>query len=236
VQVGADWSINPLGYQTVLLGVLGGYVGSKVEFNSPTTVDFSGGSVGAYATYLNRGFFADALFLANFLSMDVKFNQFGLGTQSADVTSYGGRLDVGYRWNFNPTWFVEPLATIQYVSNQFDDLVFPGTTASLDGDYWRGRLGARLGTVWVSGGWRLQPSVTASAWFTDNPNNNVSLFSGGFIESLADPNPRKTYGEIGGALSAIQLGGAWASFIKGDYRFADDYRGGRVQGGVRYQW
>ena len=38
------------------------------------------------------------------------------------------------------------------------------------------------------------------------------------------------------ALNVIDLATRWSAFVKGDYRFANDYWGGSVKGGVRYQW
>ena len=35
---------------------------------------------------------------------------------------------------------------------------------------------------------------------------------------------------------SIDLASRWSAFVKGDYRFANDYYGGSVKGGVRFQW
>src|SRR5262245_31920079 len=54
----------------LILGAFGGYTTANVDFKSaPVSQSFSGGSVGTYATYVNGGFFADAIFKADFLSL-----------------------------------------------------------------------------------------------------------------------------------------------------------------------
>jgi hypothetical protein len=73
-----------------------------VNFNSGTSVHFQGGNIGTYATYLNGSWFADALFLANFMSAN--FNSSpdlqGLGVSgfgtNTNVQQFGGHLDIGY--------------------------------------------------------------------------------------------------------------------------------------------
>jgi len=37
-------------------------------------------------------------------------------------------------------------------------------------------------------------------------------------------------------LNVFALGGGWSGFVKGDYRFANGYSAGTVDGGMRYQW
>ncbi|MEM8575890.1 MAG: autotransporter outer membrane beta-barrel domain-containing protein, partial [Pseudomonadota bacterium] len=64
LQVGVDMGqYDVLSQGDVLIfGVLGGFVGGKLDYDSlADTFDFSGGQVGAYATYLNGGLFVDTL-------------------------------------------------------------------------------------------------------------------------------------------------------------------------------
>src|SRR5437588_9390029 len=104
------------------MGLMAGYVGSKVGFDdSLTSTTFSGGNVGAYATLLHGGFFAD--FLAKADVLDMKFNNNIFGAQSVGVVTYGARLDTGYRFNWHTAWFAEPLATIEYVKSDLSNLV-----------------------------------------------------------------------------------------------------------------
>jgi outer membrane autotransporter protein len=235
VQAGVDWSSNRVGYSTIIVGLMGGYVGSKVEFNgSSTSATFAGGTVGGYATYLNRGFFVDTLLMANFLNLDYR-SQFAAFNE-ASVMSFGGHIDAGYRFNMAPGWFVEPLGTLEFVHSDFDDLSVPGASVSLGGSTWRGRLGARFGTAWMSGGYRLEPSFTASVWHKFSGEQSASLTSGGYTVTVFDPNQHDTYGEVGAAINIFEVAGSWSGFLKGDFRFADGYHGGSAKGGVRFHW
>lgn len=246
-QIGYDWAFMRTGYSTVLVGLLGGANESTVNFASGTKVNFQGGNAGAYATFLNRGFFADGLFLANWMSMDYTSagSLFGLGGSSvanvaanSDMSQYGGRIDSGYRFQFNP-WFIEPQLTAEVVHTSFGNLPFPivGTNVQLDDDFSvRGRLGGRIGTTWVTSGWRIEPSIDGGVWETFAGNNGAVLTNNGFALDLTDPNNNKTLGEIGGMLNFYQIGTNWSAFVKGDYRFADQYTSGSVKGGMRYQW
>ncbi len=108
------------------LRVTAGYLSSKANFDSSTSARFEGGSAGVYATYLNRGFYVDALFMANFLTMNytnplLNFQFAGNGISHSRVNSYGGHIDTGYKFAMQGNWFVEPQAAIQYVTTQFDN-------------------------------------------------------------------------------------------------------------------
>jgi hypothetical protein len=243
-QMGYDWAFMRTGFSAVLVGLMGGADGSTVNFGGGNKVTFQGGNAGAYATVLNHGFFVDSLFLANFMSMDYTAGGtlFGGGVPNTGVNTnvqqYGGRMDAGYRFQFNP-WFFEPQLTAEVVHSNFGNLPFPtvGTVVQVDDDTSvRGRLGGRLGTSFVTGNWRIEPSVTGGVWETLSGNNGAVLTSNGFALDLSDPSNNKTQGEVGGMLNFFQLGTNWSAFVKGDYRFASEYTSGSVKGGVRYQW
>jgi hypothetical protein len=254
VQIGADFAAFNWASGTLFAGVLGGAEDSTVNFNSGTSVHFQGGNIGAYTTYLNAGWFADALFLANFMSANFNASPdlqglgvSGFGTNT-NVQQFGGHLDMGYRFQWNP-WFFEPQATIEVVHTEFcgstaincfnnPGVVFANTVVSLDDTSVRGRLGARVGlTGWQWAGWTVEPSVTGSVWETFTGNNVASLTSNGFVLDLNDVNQHKTQGEVGGMVNVFGgLGSPWSGFVKGDYRFASGYSDGSVKGGLRYQW
>jgi outer membrane autotransporter protein len=234
VQGGVDWATNRLGYSSFMVGVLAGYVGSNVDFTSLSRATFSGGNVGAYATFLNGGLFADSLIMANF--GDMRFKSAPLLNTKSNVATFGGHFDFGYRFPMQGGWFAEPLASLEYVKAVFQDMAIPGTTVALGGDSVRGRLGARFGTTFVSGSMRMEPSLTLSLWNNFRGDNTTTLTSGGFVVDLPDAGTTKTYGEVGLALNVFELGTHWSGFLKGDARFGNSYRGGSAKGGFRYQW
>jgi outer membrane autotransporter protein len=215
---------------------MGEYVRSKVDFNhSSTEATFEGGSVGAYATYLNGNYFADLLVKADLLNL--AFDNYVLGSRDADVTSLGGRLDLGYRFNLPGTWFAEPLATVEYVSTDFSNLSYPGAVVSFDDqDSPRGRLGLRVGTPWTLFGYRAEWSVIGSVWHRFTEENSVTLTSSGSAFSFADREADKTYGEVGAMLNLFAADGRTSAFAKTDVRFGENLLGTSIKAGLRYQW
>jgi autotransporter family porin len=236
VQAGIDFPVLTSPSSAVVLGVMAGYVHSKVEFDhSPSQATFEGGNVGVYATYLDGNFFADALFKADFL--DMRFSNAVLGRDTADVTNYGARLDMGYRFNVAPAWFVEPLATIEYVTTEMDGLRFGGNRVAFeDNDSTRGRLGLRLGTQWQLFGHRVESSIIGSLWHRFSDENAATLTSTGETFSFRDHSSTETYGEIGTMHNIFSLAGNASAFIKSDIRFGDDLLGTSLKAGVRIQW
>ena len=244
VQMGADWALMRAPYSVVLVGLLGGASESTVNFASGTKVKFQGGDAGAYATFINHGFFVDALFMGNWMSADytssgIPFVGLGFSNlgQNVDLQQYGGRIDGGYRFQFNP-WFFEPQVTAEIVHTNWGTFNFPqvATTINVSNDTEvAGRLGGRVGTTWLTGWGRIEPSVFGGVWENFQGNNGAVLTNNGFATDLAASNV-KTVGEVGGLLNFFQTGNTMSAFLKGEYRFGDSYNSGSVEAGVRYQW
>ena len=259
VQAGFDFAAQKTGYENFIFGFLAGAVDSKVNFASGTGVKLSGGNIGVYATLINHGLFADALLLANFMTMNYDHSQ-ALQDNSSTVVTFGGHLDMGYRFNFGGyaaqptydmytkaphpapsrwTWFFEPLATLEGMVTTFRSFDLPGVSnLDLNPDKvdLRSRLGARIGTTIVKHGLQFEPSLTAGVWHNFSGYNTVDFTSDCYTLNLQDANAHLTYGEVGLALNVLDLGSRWSAFLKGDYRFAHDYNGGGVKGGFRFQW
>ena len=104
-----------------MVGLLGGYLDSNLKFNaSSNSIDYTGGTVGAYATYINRGFYLDTIFKADLLKMKWNANTlaaFGVAAPETDANSYGIQADTGYRFQ-NGATFWEPLGTHRLVAHQ----------------------------------------------------------------------------------------------------------------------
>jgi outer membrane autotransporter protein len=236
LQAGIDFPVL-LGPQSAfILGVLGGYMNSTVAFKNSTTnsnATYRGGTVGAYATFLHGGFFADLLFKADLL--DMKFNNDVLGANSANIANYGAHLDVGYRFPVWATAFVEPLASVEYVRSEFGNLVVPGSVVRFgNDDTTRGRLGLRFGATSNFGTVRVEPSVTGSVWHRFSGDNPATVTSAGVGFGFTDRTTDKTYGEVGAMLN-IFAGNA-SGFVKADVRFGEKLFGAGGKIGVRYQW
>ncbi|MGH6726733.1 MAG: autotransporter domain-containing protein, partial [Pseudolabrys sp.] len=238
MQVGLDFAAERRGYENFIFGLMAGAVDSKVDFASGTSTKFSGGNLGLYATLINGNFFVDALLLADFLN--ITYNHSTLLTSTAgSVNNIGGHVDMGYRFNMKNNWFWEPLATVDAVWTDFRKLDLPGVALDLntnDNENLRGRLGVRVGTSYLNGGYRIEPSVTAGVWHAFAGDNSGMLTSGVYTLNLTDASSHLTYGEVGAAVNVVELGSRWSGYVKGDVRFGDDYWGGSVKGGARFQW
>lgn len=208
-----------------IFGLLGGYAGSNLDFdNSATEADYSAGSVGAYLTYLNGGLFIDATIKADFGTIDYSTHAGGgySDSTSADYTSVGGVLDAGYRFNMASGWFIEPKATLSYVSTDIDDITVLGTGVAFnDGDSFRGRLGARVGTSIINGGNLIEPYLEASVWNEFDGDYQAALFSNNF-EVPVSHDVSGVYGEVTAGASVINVGNGWSGFAKGAVQFGDD--------------
>ncbi len=226
--------------ETWLFGVMAGYVGSDLDFDkSGTDVDYRAGSAGAYATYLNGGFFADAAVKADFGKISYK-SDLGGGFQDGfkgDFTSVGLIVDTGHRFTGNSAWFVEPKATLAYVHTRYDDATVLGTGVDMrDADSLRGRLGARVGTQLNRNGDIVEPWVEASAWHEFKGDYRTDLVSNGYVAPVSY-DLGGTFGEVAGGLNFFGVESGWSSFAKGAVQFgSDDHLGFSGNMGIRKAW
>jgi outer membrane autotransporter protein len=237
VEAGFDFPVAMSDQTVVLLGVTAGYVGSKVDFNDDRNdATLIGPNVGAYATLLHGGLFVDLLFKADLLEM--RYTNAVLGRHTADVNTWGGHLDIGYRFAGASGWFMEPLGTLTYVKNDFTDLVVPGSLVRFDdNDSFMGRLGLRVGQTLHYGSYNLEPSITISVWHEMSSDNTAALTSSGTTFVFTDRTMDKTYAEVSTQLNLFNLNNKVTGFAKADMRYGtDDLFGVTGKLGVRYSW
>ena len=219
-----------------LFGIMGGYTGSNLDFDgSNTDVDYQQGSIGAYVTYLNGGFFADAAVKADFGNIDYS-TQFG-GDDSGDYTSIGVIVDTGYRYNGASGWFIEPKATLAYVNTDFDDLEVLGTGVEMsDGDSLRGRLGVRVGGTMMRDANLIEPYLEASLWNEFDGDYDAGIVSNGFNLPV-NYDAGGLSGEVAAGANIINVGNGWNAFAKGAVQFGeDDLLGFSGNLGFRKNW
>jgi hypothetical protein len=223
-----------------VFGVLGGYTHSDLGFHKSTTdVDFDGGTVGAYATYLNGGWFVDGKFSADLGTMDYKNSTPNLSAKdNSNFQSYGFTLDTGHRSNLGYGTFFEPGATLSYVATNIDSIKIYGSDVNFDnGDSLLGRVGIRVGTAFVNSGYRVEPFLGLSALYEFLGDNTASLTSNGYSLS-ADNDTKGAMGEVSGGVNLFSLDNSGTSaFAKGDFTFGEDNLIGYAgQLGVRVAW
>ncbi|BAQ16848.1 pertactin-like passenger domain-containing protein [Methyloceanibacter caenitepidi] len=220
----------------LIFGVLGGFVGAGLDYDSlGDNFDFSGGQVGAYATYLKGGLFVDTLLNVHLYEIDTP--NFGF-PDSLNATTVGLRTDAGYRFgSFTGGAFFEPLATIEIAWADIDGFNVGGNKVSFSDDAnVRGRIGGRVGTTtqaWE--GTMMEPFLIASLWGNLSEDNSARLVSSGttfqFQDDLDD-----VWGELSAGVNLFNFSQTTAVFAKVDYTFGEDVQGLGGKAGVRVAW
>lgn len=235
-QAGIDRTISGLTSSDdgLLIGVLGGYLQSKLNVkNAPTTVDTSGGSVGVFGSYLRGPFFVDLSLRADLLSLD--YND-GMTAATIGARNYNAVFSMGYK--IGTTYYVEPVTGFEYTRSTFErPIAGPGYVVNLnDGENLRARVGARFGTVFVMNNLRIEPSVLVNLWGTIR-NTNSTFFTSAATGDLILPDRKdRPYVEISPSVNFIALQTGVSAFARAEIRTGENLTsyGGRL--GVRYQW
>ena len=237
LMAGADLVISGLTAPDdgLILGVLGGYTTASVRLNqSAARQDYDGGTVGGYATYLKGAFFADVLFKTDLLGLDITAP--GV-RQSTGLQNYNVLGNIGYRFDLPHALYIEPTAGLEYVATVFDrtPALAAGSVPLQDGDAFRGRIGARLGTEFVENNIRVEPSITGLIYDVFTESGTTTTFgSGTRLTGLT--NVGKVRGEIQASINFLNLKTGLSGFLRADYRIGDDLLGGGGRAGIRYQW
>ncbi|UDL88488.1 autotransporter domain-containing protein [Mesorhizobium sp. PAMC28654] len=233
---GVDMGIEGVAGGDVMFGLMAGYVTSTLDFTATgDSWKYKGGTVGAYATYLNGGFYLDGLLKADFLSVDIN-DQGGVpGSASTNATNIGVRLDTGYR--FATGWgFIEPQASLEWVHTQMDSLsIFGGDVSFDNGGSGRGRVGVRVGKDMQMNGMTVTPDLTLSVWNHFGSSNSVGINFPGNAFSASDSTGNGTFGEVGAGVSVASANN-WSGVVRGSYRFGDGSNAGSLGATLRYNW
>jgi hypothetical protein len=251
-----------------IVGILTGYISSDVRLNATAVstnlglvgngfahmlAQLSGGSVGAYATYFNNGFSADATVKYDFSNLSETFQDnrafvvappagtpsLLVGGGSANVTTGNFIGNVNYRFYLSPFYWLEPTAGVDYTYSNFNG---SGAAAlGLASSYLvRVQGGARIGTdSLVLGAYRLSVSLTGLAY-------DDVVVRGGFIpgagynsnaanDLLAQSDQGRVRGQ--GILAAnLDLGHGISTFAQANVRGGSNLFGVGGRAGIRYQW
>ena len=227
-------------YDAVVFGLMGGYISSNVNFkSSPTSFKYTGGTVGLSGSYINNGFFADALIKADFLNVSMKFPSladFGVSSASQNVTNLGGLANFGYRWDAGP-WYLEPIITVQYVQTKIGSFALPGLTADFpNGEDLRIGGGARVGAIWISTrNYEIDSSATAKVWDIVVAKEKVTLVTDGSDLTLSDKFD-KIFGEVSTQINITNKASGWTAFTSGSVKFNSEMITYTGKGGVRYEF
>jgi outer membrane autotransporter protein len=217
----------------LLLGALIGYENSHVDLKaSPTAQNYEGSSVGAYASYFNGNWFTDLMFKTDFLGVTV--NGGGIN-QNANLINYDVSGNIGYKFDLPYKFYVEPTAGLEYINSVFggETAFSPSTIALNNGEATRGRIGARVGTEFITNGIRIEPSLTGYVYSVLSATGNALVFSGTGITLPSDVD--KVRGEVQAAVNFFNLTNGVSGFVRADTRFGSGLTAGGVRVGLRYQ-
>lgn len=216
VMFGADGAISAANGGTWLLGLTGGVTQSKVNFSTSTTeMNYTAGSVGAYASFVRGGGFFNALLKADMGSTDYTMsNGAGLSArESFETSAFGLLLDAGYRFRSGVA-FIEPSFSVSSVSSKVKDKEFLATRVDFsNGTSLRSKLTLATGFSAAWGGTRWEPYLSLSAVNEADAENDVSLSSGGAAPVSVKDKQVETYGQLGLGLKVVGTKGSYG-FIK----------------------
>jgi hypothetical protein len=230
---GADFGVD-LDSGTLLFGALGGYFSSNQELNSSDTeIDYEGGSLGAYATYLNGGFFAGVLGKADFYTVDYDAAGPGDNSDRASGQNLGLRADAGYRFGMGGGMYLEPVASLAAVWTDIDDFALYNTTAQPgSNDALQLGGGARFG--WEAAA--LDLSLTGRVWEVVNDGNDVGVIvPDTTLTSVTDTSFDGTFGEVSGKMG-YSISERASILFAGSYLFSDAQQTLSGTAGVSYSW
>jgi outer membrane autotransporter protein len=198
--------------------------------------------LGAYATYIKGGLFADASFKADLLNLNLAMPSISGMNNSTSANSYGGMLDTGYRLHIKGLVHgvdVEPLATLAAVRTEIGGMKGAGSTISFgDNDSIRLAAGARLsGDLVRNSNYLLRFNVTTRVWNEFESKNHTTFSEPGSPDLTLRDKFSGAFEEVSGGLQVFgQNGQGWSGFVDGDWKVKHNYSSPGVTVGFRYQW
>lgn len=228
---GADFRADMGGDTSMLFGVMGGYVDSKLNFDeSSTSIDTNGGTVGAYAALMSGGFFATVLVKADLLNMDYTVGSLAEDdNDDANVTTWGVRGDMGYR--FGDSLFVEPMLSVDGISTKIDEFTIGGVDIDAGtNESFRGGAGVRAGYSDDT----IRASATARVWDVFSTDNEVDVLADVPL-GITDDGMEGVYGDVSGQID-VNLSTSATVYLKGGILFSDDVTKPNASGGFAFYW
>ncbi len=229
---GADFRAGLGEGANLLFGVMGGYVSSKLDFdNSATQIESDGATLGVYAGFTSGGFFATVLGKVDLLTMDYQTGGLAADdSDNADVTSFGVRGDLGYRFGAG-SLFLEPILSVDAMSTKIDEFSIGGADINAgSNESYRAGAGLRAGY----GGEMLRVSATARIWDEFATDNEVEILAGAAL-GLSDDDLEGVYGDVSGQLD-FSLTASTTLYLKGGILFSDDVTKPNASGGIAFYW
>lgn len=252
VTFGLDFLSGGSGDSAWVFGAMGGYANSDVTYDvSPNRAELNGWSLGAYGGYVAGPLWIDGAVNLNELTLRQHIPALDLDPLdtkvSNDLRSVGAQVDAGWRFDLTRAIFIEPLASISYVSTSFDTLEIipddpnrPGLNLDWDDPTsLRAGLGGRIGTDYDLGFMRGQLSLSAKVWNESDGESVVNIHNSA-LPDAPDAEVKQTFDdtvtEVTVGASVRSPGDAVSGFINLGGATSSDYDAFTAKLGVRYQW
>jgi len=160
--VGVDYKATP----NFAVGVSAGYAGTAAELAQGGNLRVNGGKIGAYATYYDGGFYADAAVSGGYSNYETQRS--GLGGVARGRTEGGefnALVGVGYDWSLDALT-LGALTSVEYTYLGLDGFTESGSLAPLSipsqyGQSLRSKLGFKAVYDWKLGSVLVKPEIRA---------------------------------------------------------------------------
>jgi len=185
-------------------GAVGGYATSDIDFDGADG-DLESYTLGAYAAYIDGGFYIDGVIKGGWLDFDASS---GGASQDYDGWLAAGAVKTGYGIALGEHVSIEPNAGLTWVHVDHEDFTFGTVSVEEDSeDSLQGRLGLRLSGDWeTGGGGRFSPFIEAGVSHEFMGDNEIE-FTGVEFES----DMGGTSFDVGGGIAAVFDGGVAVS-------------------------
>lgn len=220
----------------VMAGLFGGYLSSSIDPDAvAVSGDYEGGTIGAYGSYLWQGLTLSAVAKVDLLKFDWDSSSLDI-TESADVDTWGGRIEAAYKIALGEAPWLEPYGNLTYAHSSWDSFSVLDTEFDLDGnESLVGRLGLRIGADFY--GESEYAKIFAGAGVAEQfeDGTTADVVSGGATLPLSDDIDDTALEVLGG----FKFGGNETGLsitVTGTGQFSDSVEGYGGKATVNYQF
>lgn len=208
------------------VGIFGGDVGSRVDFNLPgTSVDYSGGTAGAYAAYNDGSVNADLTLKGDLLAATYKF----AGTSvAATAVNFGAAGDVSYRFG-SSAGYLEPVLSASAMATRVTDV---SAIDFQDANSLRAGVGTKIGTEVVSGDITTEFSLLGKVWNEFGGPNTAVVTDGGSTLTATD-DIAGVFGELAATATVQSADNDMSGFVTAGTKFGAHSASYGVKSGLR---
>ena len=213
------------------LGLFGGWASSGLTFSSyGASVNYNGGTIGAYAGYIRGPLHMDAEFKADFLGVGYSSPSVSLSTNATNV---GIMANAAWRTQKGNLYY-EPIVSFDFVNTSLGKASGGGASISYsNGQSIRAGIGGRIGTsLGQPGGKKVDLDLMAKLWDEFGSPNTVTVSNGINTQSFSD-SISGLYGEVSGRATVYSADRMWSGFAEASGKFSSKVTSVSAKVGVR---